>query len=75
MANRTALYRTARGRIKKSLKELTQLNIARTIPIIFTTHSLPQRVVEKDPSYLEQLKATTDAVLEKCRTAKQSGCD
>jgi protoporphyrin/coproporphyrin ferrochelatase len=48
------------SRIKKSLKMMPE-----NIPIIFTTHSLPQRVVEKDPSYLEQLKATTDAVLEK----------
>ena len=34
-------------------------------PVIFTTHSLPQRVVEKDPSYLEQLRATIDAVRQK----------
>jgi ferrochelatase len=31
-------------------------------PIVFTTHSLPQRVVEKDPSYLNQLQQTIDAV-------------
>ncbi|HUO56418.1 MAG TPA: ferrochelatase [Candidatus Paceibacterota bacterium] len=35
------------------------------IPIVFTTHSLPERVVKSDPSYLDQLKATTDAVLAK----------
>ncbi|MDO8518248.1 MAG: ferrochelatase, partial [bacterium] len=28
-----------------------------------TTHSLPQRVVASDPQYLEQLKATTDAII------------
>jgi ferrochelatase len=33
------------------------------VPVIFTTHSLPQRVVDQDPSYLEQLSATTSAVL------------
>ncbi len=33
------------------------------IPVIFTTHSLPKRVVEKDHHYLEQLQKTTDAVL------------
>jgi ferrochelatase len=32
-------------------------------PVVFTTHSLPERVVAKDPSYLDQLAATTDAVL------------
>jgi protoporphyrin/coproporphyrin ferrochelatase len=46
------------ARIKKSLKN-------GNMPVVFTTHSLPQRVIEKDPSYLDQLKATTDAVLGK----------
>lgn len=32
-------------------------------PVIFTTHSLPERVVAKDPRYLDQLAATTAAVL------------
>lgn len=31
-------------------------------PIIFTTHSLPKRVVERDLSYLDQLRATAEAV-------------
>ena len=31
-------------------------------PVIFTTHSMPKRVVENDPSYMEQLSATIDAV-------------
>jgi ferrochelatase len=34
-------------------------------PIIFTTHSMPLRVIEKDPSYLRQLEATINAVREK----------
>jgi ferrochelatase len=33
-------------------------------PVVFTTHSLPERVVAKDPSYLDQLAATTGAVLQ-----------
>ncbi len=49
-------------RIKKSLKKLHKLHGVR-VPIVFTTHSLPERVVAKDPSYLNQLKATTNAVL------------
>lgn len=34
-------------------------------PVVFTTHSLPQQVVEKDPGYLVQLRATIDAVRNK----------
>lgn len=37
----------------------------RDAPVIFTTHSLPRRVVEKDPNYLKQLQATIDAVRKK----------
>lgn len=31
-------------------------------PVVFTTHSLPERVVAGDPEYLSQLKRTIDAV-------------
>jgi ferrochelatase len=48
-------------RISESLGKL-QREYGKQIPVIFTTHSLPQRVVEKDPSYLDQLTATIDAV-------------
>jgi ferrochelatase len=34
-------------------------------PVIFTTHSLPKRVVDKDPTYLQQLEETKDAILRK----------
>ncbi len=34
-------------------------------PVVFTTHSLPQRVVERDPNYLKQLSKTIAAVREK----------
>lgn len=34
-------------------------------PIIFTTHSLPKRVVERDPSYLDQLRETAKAIAAK----------
>jgi ferrochelatase len=50
------------SRVKKSLAALHKKNMAGTIPVIFTTHSLPQSVVAKDPAYLDQLKATIDAV-------------
>lgn len=50
------------NRIRESLPKLRKLHGA-NMPVVFTTHSLPERVVSKDPSYLKQLKATTDAVL------------
>lgn len=35
------------------------------VPVVFTTHSLPERVVAKDPEYLKQLQATAEAVVAK----------
>ena len=52
------------ARIKAS-----DLEILRPIPVVFTTHSLPKRVVEKDPAYLDQLKRTTDAVLARLKAS------
>jgi len=49
-------------RVKESLARIETLHGTR-VPIIFTTHSLPERVVASDPTYLDQLKATRDAVL------------
>jgi ferrochelatase len=49
-------------RIKKSLSELSKKHTIST-SVIFTTHSLPESVVKKDPTYLDQLKSTIDAVL------------
>ncbi len=54
-------------RIEDSLKLLEE-RYGTVIPVVFTTHSLPERVVAKDPQYLDQLKATTDAVLARLRT-------
>ncbi|CAN5754342.1 ferrochelatase [soil metagenome] len=54
-------------RTRKSLKHL-DAKFNTPVPVIFTTHSLPQRVVEKDPGYLEQLAATIAAVREKLTT-------
>jgi ferrochelatase len=31
-------------------------------PVVFTTHSLPEAVVRRDPTYLDQLTATMEAV-------------
>ena len=48
-------------RVKDALQKLRDLH-ARPVPVVFTTHSLPERVVAKDPRYLEQLTATISAV-------------
>jgi ferrochelatase len=51
-----------------SLKKKYGNNVA----IIFTTHSLPQRVVAKDPSYLNQLDKTMKAVIKKAKLSNGS---
>lgn len=40
------------------------------VPVVFTTHSLPERVVAKDPEYLKQLQATAEAVVAKLDNPK-----
>lgn len=45
-----------------SLRTELKQKYGQPIPVVFTTHSLPERVVKRDPSYLDQLSATTAAV-------------
>jgi len=33
------------------------------VPVVFTAHSLPKAVVDRDPGYLDQLRDTVDAVV------------
>ncbi|MGO8686886.1 MAG: ferrochelatase [Candidatus Dormibacteria bacterium] len=40
--------------------------------IVFTAHSLPRSVVERDPGYLDQLHATADAVVDRLRLPEGS---
>ena len=47
-------------RTKEALAQL-QKKHGYKVPVIFTTHSLPQKVVEKDPAYMNQLMETIDA--------------
>jgi ferrochelatase len=54
-------------RVHDGLEKITSAT-GHTPPVVFTTHSLPERVVAKDPSYLDQLAATTDAVLHQLAT-------
>lgn len=47
-------------RTKAALAQL-QEKYGVTAPVVFTTHSLPESVVAKDPRYLDQLTATINA--------------
>ena len=51
-------------RVEESLSKLSRRRKT-DISVVFTTHSLPQRVVEKDPTYLRQLSQTIKAVRKK----------
>jgi ferrochelatase len=35
------------------------------VPVLFTAHSLPKAVVDRDPGYLDQIAETIDAVVER----------
>lgn len=48
-------------RITQAQKSL-QKTYGKPIPVLFTTHSMPLRVIEKDPHYISQLEATIAAV-------------
>jgi ferrochelatase len=54
------------SRIRRTRRELEE-RYGQDIPVIFTTHSLPERVVQKDPDYLKQLQATTNAIVENAK--------
>ena len=49
-------------RVTDALRTL-RAQYGRYVPVLFTTHSLPERVVKKDPSYLTQLQKTIDATV------------
>ncbi len=52
--------------IARRTKELLQTlrnKYDENVPAVFTTHSLPKRVVDKDPSYLKQIKQTIQATI------------
>src|SRR2546430_13126553 len=35
------------------------------VPVLLTAHSLPKRVVDREPDYIEQLRDTAQAIAEK----------
>jgi protoporphyrin/coproporphyrin ferrochelatase len=48
-------------RIKQALDKLPK-DVQKTIPVLFTAHSMPKRVIEKEPKYIDDLKETASEV-------------
>src|ERR1019366_7052217 len=60
-----------RGRITEALAE-APAGPPGAATLIFTAHSLPRSVVDRDPGYLLQLHQTVDAVVDRLRLAEGS---
>jgi ferrochelatase len=58
------------GRTREALARLAERGQP-DVPVVFTAHSLPEAVVERDPGYLAQLAETVDAVV--ARTGLEPG--
>lgn len=50
-------------RVREALGSLPP-NVRNSVPVLFTAHSMPKRVVEREPGYIRQLKETAEAVAE-----------
>jgi ferrochelatase len=48
-------------RVREAIASLPEAEQA-TAPVLLTAHSLPRRVAEQEPAYLDQLAATAEAV-------------
>jgi ferrochelatase len=46
-------------------------NQRRSVPVLLTAHSLPQRVAEQEPGYVDQLRETAEAVAERAGLARE----
>src|SRR5206468_7938951 len=40
-------------------------DVRQRVPVLLTSHSLPKRVVDREPEYLDQLRETVDAIVER----------
>jgi len=49
-------------RVRQALARLPE-----DVPVIFTAHSLPKRVVDQEPGYIDQLKETAEALAKRAR--------
>lgn len=56
------------SRLTDARRELAD-QYGQTVPVVFTTHSLPEKVVQRDPSYLDQLQETIKAVVKNSNLA------
>ncbi|HEX5465771.1 MAG TPA: ferrochelatase [Candidatus Limnocylindrales bacterium] len=56
------------GRIRTALAEMA--GGGADVPVLLTAHSLPRRVAEQEPGYLDQLEATATAVAEAAGLAR-----
>lgn len=50
-------------RVQQALKRLP-LKVRKQVPVLFTAHSMPKRIVEHEPRYIDDLKETAAAVAE-----------
>ncbi len=51
-------------RVRQSLDRLPLADRSR-VPVVLTAHSMPKRVVDREPGYVDQLKETAEAVVER----------
>ncbi|MDQ2717423.1 MAG: ferrochelatase [Chloroflexota bacterium] len=51
-------------RVQQALDRFPQ-DVRERVPVLFTAHSMPKRVVEKEPDYINALKETAAALAEK----------
>ncbi len=48
-------------RVREAISRMPP-DVMNTVPVLFTAHSMPKRVVEREPGYLKQLLETAEAV-------------
>lgn len=51
-------------RVREALADLPP-EVQATVPVLLTSHSLPKRVVDREPDYLDQLQTTVRALVER----------
>src|SRR5437870_2526981 len=56
------------GLVRDALADLPE-TVRDRVPVIFTAHSLPRAVVDRDPGYIDQLRGTAAAVAERAALA------
>lgn len=47
-------------RVKQALDTFPQ-NVRKSVPVLFSAHSMPKRVIDKEPGYIDDLKETASA--------------